>query len=127
MTDRRTFLKQLGILAIASGIELRLPDTGRPSLLTEEQRDQAVRFLGSGEMSMFAKGLPEGVRFARRAETWCGDIWGCSLSVVNNRGRVRNAVSARPEHVFENHPRVMRAMVDALVDWYDYEGWKLHV
>jgi len=123
MSNRREFLKQLGLLSIAVGVDLQVIKLPGKSLLTVEQKAAVVHFFRNN-LAFPMPGLPLGVQFLRRAEDEWGDGYGIALVVNRNGARVKNSVLWEVINTTDEHP--IASAVDALVDWFDAHGnWML--
>lgn len=147
MSNRRDFLKQLGLLSVAVGSGLSLPALaprtrwcGLPiPLLTEAQKDAVVRgwtghfhgrihpkAIGLEDLSMNYL-LPEGVRFLQRKEFAWDDRWGIALRVERHGHRVKHALGWEPPDIMDPgyETRSLCMAVDLLCGWYDHTGCEM--
>lgn len=147
MSNRRDFLKQLGLLSVAVGSGLSLPALaprtrwcGLPiPLLTEAQKDAVVRHWTRGILPSYIQNrsaihnleeialqqaLPEGVRFARRVEDRWGTHDGVALSVTRHGHRTKHAIGWLNKNL-ESPGYHYHMAVDLLCDWYDHTGCEM--
>lgn len=116
---RRDFLRQLGLLSAAAvvGPDFVLP-LARPSLLTAAQKAHVVECIQARSPGTMNDGLPEGVRFVMRVESW-GMARGMALRVRRGDYRVKHGVGWSDGDSFDT---MIPEAVDCLVEWYDREG-----